>query len=40
MIDDKDAYSLAKRTPAIEDYMRLRKISGLIPFSKELRRSG
>lgn len=33
--NDANAYSLVNQIPEIEDYMRLRKISGLTPFSKE-----
>jgi ribosomal protein S18 acetylase RimI-like enzyme len=34
-VDDQNAYSLVEQTPAIEDYMHLRKISGLTPFERE-----
>ncbi len=33
--DDENTYSVARQTPEIDDYMRLRKISGLTPFERD-----
>jgi len=33
--DDKSTYTLVKKPPEVEDYMRLRKISGLTPFERD-----
>ena len=37
---DNSAYRIEARIPAIDDYLRLRKVSGLSPFSREAAEKG
>lgn len=34
-MQDKNTYSIVRQPPGIDDYMRLRKISGLTPFERD-----
>jgi ribosomal protein S18 acetylase RimI-like enzyme len=39
-VTDNSAYRIEPRIPAIDDYLRLRKVSGLSPFSREAAEKG